>query len=200
MSPPKNYRHQSPAAAAGANHGLCPFVDLLRESKCRLRKTPFLQAPCSRRLAYPSRGRAITECRALRPPRGDRARSPRPRARFGVRHRRARLDSFGARPRCCGVALAGCPGHITAGRGDARKRCLRAGATVEGVEPVRWSSRQGLYDPLNEHDACGVGFVANIKNRKSPPHPHGWHQDSATISPIAARSAPIRWRATAPAF
>ena len=27
--------------------------------------------------------------------------------------------------------------------------------------------RQGLYDPRNEHDACGIGFVANIKNRKS---------------------------------
>jgi glutamate synthase (NADPH/NADH) large chain len=27
--------------------------------------------------------------------------------------------------------------------------------------------RQGLYDPAYEHDACGVGFVANIKNRKS---------------------------------
>ena len=26
---------------------------------------------------------------------------------------------------------------------------------------------QGLYDPENEHDACGVGFVANIKNRTS---------------------------------
>ncbi len=28
-------------------------------------------------------------------------------------------------------------------------------------------ARQGLYDPANEHDACGVGFVAQIKNRKS---------------------------------
>ncbi len=28
-------------------------------------------------------------------------------------------------------------------------------------------SRQGLYEPANEHDACGVGFVAHIKNRKS---------------------------------
>ena len=28
-------------------------------------------------------------------------------------------------------------------------------------------SRQGLYDPRNEHDACGVGFVANIKGAKS---------------------------------
>ena len=27
--------------------------------------------------------------------------------------------------------------------------------------------RQGLYDPANEHDSCGVGFVANIKGRKS---------------------------------
>ena len=26
---------------------------------------------------------------------------------------------------------------------------------------------QGLYDPANEHDACGVGFVAHIKNKKS---------------------------------
>jgi len=27
--------------------------------------------------------------------------------------------------------------------------------------------RQGLYDPQNEHDACGVGFVADVKGRKS---------------------------------
>ncbi|HUL57281.1 MAG TPA: glutamate synthase large subunit [Usitatibacter sp.] len=27
--------------------------------------------------------------------------------------------------------------------------------------------KQGLYDPRNEHDACGVGFVAHIKGRKS---------------------------------
>src|SRR6202012_1331104 len=26
---------------------------------------------------------------------------------------------------------------------------------------------QGLYDPQNEHDACGVGFVAHIKGKKS---------------------------------
>jgi len=26
---------------------------------------------------------------------------------------------------------------------------------------------QGLYDPQNEHDACGVGFIAHIKGRKS---------------------------------
>ena len=27
--------------------------------------------------------------------------------------------------------------------------------------------RQGLYDPANEHDACGLGFVAHIKGRKN---------------------------------
>ncbi len=27
--------------------------------------------------------------------------------------------------------------------------------------------REGLYDPENEHDACGVGFVVDIKGRKS---------------------------------
>ena len=27
--------------------------------------------------------------------------------------------------------------------------------------------RQGLYDPANEHDACGLGFIAHIKGEKS---------------------------------
>ena len=27
--------------------------------------------------------------------------------------------------------------------------------------------RQGLYDPALEHDACGVGFLANIRGEKS---------------------------------
>ena len=26
---------------------------------------------------------------------------------------------------------------------------------------------EGLYDPRTEHDACGVGFVVDIKGRKS---------------------------------
>lgn len=30
-----------------------------------------------------------------------------------------------------------------------------------------FTTRQGLYDPVHEHDACGVGFVAHIKNQKS---------------------------------
>ena len=27
--------------------------------------------------------------------------------------------------------------------------------------------KEGLYDPKNEHDSCGLGFIANIKGRKS---------------------------------
>ena len=27
--------------------------------------------------------------------------------------------------------------------------------------------KQGLYDPRYEHDSCGVGFVVDLKNRKS---------------------------------
>ena len=32
---------------------------------------------------------------------------------------------------------------------------------------MRRPQRQGLYDPSHEHDACGVGFVAHIKGRRS---------------------------------
>ena len=28
-------------------------------------------------------------------------------------------------------------------------------------------SPQGLYDPKNEHDGCGVGFLVDLKGRKS---------------------------------
>jgi glutamate synthase (NADPH) large chain len=34
-------------------------------------------------------------------------------------------------------------------------------------EELAQSARQGLYDPGNEHDACGVGFVAHIKGQKA---------------------------------
>ena len=45
----------------------------------------------------------------------------------------------------------------------AGKLCLIDGWGLKmGLPP-----KQGLYDPRNEHDACGVGFVANIKGAKS---------------------------------
>src|SRR5690242_5032204 len=44
---------------------------------------------------------------------------------------------------------------------------------VGSVGPVG----QGLYDPRHEHDACGVGFIAHIKNKKS----HGLIADGIRI-------------------
>jgi len=35
---------------------------------------------------------------------------------------------------------------------------------VGGVDPAQ---RSGLYDPSFEHDACGLGFVADIAGRRS---------------------------------
>ena len=32
---------------------------------------------------------------------------------------------------------------------------------------MSYPPKQGLYDPRHEHDACGVGFVANIKGVKT---------------------------------
>ena len=40
---------------------------------------------------------------------------------------------------------------------------LQGSDTAEGLT----LTAQGLYDPANEHDACGVGFVAHIKGKKS---------------------------------
>ncbi|MES2099609.1 MAG: glutamate synthase subunit alpha, partial [Pseudomonadota bacterium] len=35
------------------------------------------------------------------------------------------------------------------------------------ADEIDAACRDGLYDPANEHDACGVGFVAHIKGQKS---------------------------------
>ena len=38
-------------------------------------------------------------------------------------------------------------------------------------------AQQGLYDPRFEHDACGVGFVADIRGRRS----HAIVADALTV-------------------
>lgn len=35
------------------------------------------------------------------------------------------------------------------------------------MKPVGYPAKQGLYDPQFEHDSCGIGFVVNIKGKKS---------------------------------
>src|SRR5262250_2714532 len=37
----------------------------------------------------------------------------------------------------------------------------------ESAMPAGTPGPEGLYDPAHEHDACGVGFVVDIKGRKS---------------------------------
>ena len=58
---------------------------------------------------------------------------------------------------------------------------------------------QGLYHPSNEHDACGLGLIANIKGVKS----HQIVQDGLKILlhlEHGVRLAPIRLLATGRAF
>ncbi len=62
-------------------------------------------------------------------------------------------------------------------RWDEMKMAKNADGPAGGIQieekprPERSSSglpaTQGLYDPANERDACGIGFIANIHNKKS---------------------------------
>src|ERR1700690_3412444 len=44
---------------------------------------------------------------------------------------------------------------------------LTASANVSRPAQLTAPPKQGLYDPQFEHDSCGVGFVVNMKGRKS---------------------------------
>src|SRR6516225_6993793 len=63
-------------------------------------------------------------------------------------------------------------GRLASLLGD--RKVASAGGYARSANSGRWGAfamglpeKQGLYDPANEHDACGVGFVVNIKGRKS---------------------------------
>ncbi len=40
-------------------------------------------------------------------------------------------------------------------------------AIAHDISVASAPGKQGLYDPANEHDSCGVGFIADLKGRKS---------------------------------
>lgn len=42
-----------------------------------------------------------------------------------------------------------------------------AGKTVENRAAWEAPEAQGLYDPQNEHEACGVGFIVAIDGKSS---------------------------------
>ena len=48
---------------------------------------------------------------------------------------------------------------------------------------------QGLYDPAREHDACGVGFVAHIKGRKS----HSIVEQGLTVLKTLTHRGAVGW-------
>ncbi|MBM3384833.1 MAG: glutamate synthase subunit alpha, partial [Betaproteobacteria bacterium] len=48
---------------------------------------------------------------------------------------------------------------------------------------------QGLYDPANEHDACGVGFVAHIKGRRT----HSIVQQGLTVLRNLTHRGAVGW-------
>ena len=55
-------------------------------------------------------------------------------------------------------------------RSEAHEHLRRAADVKSRLRPVRDPSlptAQGLYDPAAEKDACGVGFIADMKNRRS---------------------------------
>ncbi|MDE7448190.1 MAG: hypothetical protein K2M51_04005 [Helicobacter sp.] len=35
------------------------------------------------------------------------------------------------------------------------------------TNPLQWKKPRGLYDPKNEHDACGIGAIAHIRGIRS---------------------------------
>lgn len=66
-------------------------------------------------------------------------------------------------------------------------------------QAVRIAEEKGLYRRSEEHDACGVGFVANIKGRVS----HDVIEQALGICAIlitAAPWVPIPCAVTAPVF
>ena len=56
--------------------------------------------------------------------------------------------------------------RLNRSRGPSNEACARAATSIKAVDPAL-PTAQGLYDPRHEHDACGVGFIADMPNRKS---------------------------------
>ncbi len=62
--------------------------------------------------------------------------------------------------------MGGLAAHVV-GEGSVRPAATdRATKTISHIDPGL-PVAQGLYDPRNEKDSCGVGFIADIKGRKS---------------------------------
>src|SRR6187455_1220954 len=67
-------------------------------------------------------------------------------------------------------------GKMDDGRAQAVPTVLRASDFADSADPGV-PAAQGLYDPALDKDSCGVGFIADIKGRKS----HKIVEDALTI-------------------
>src|SRR6478609_1782546 len=56
--------------------------------------------------------------------------------------------------------------RLNRSRGPSNEACARAATSIKAVDPAL-PTAQGLYDPRHEHEACGVGFIADMSNRRS---------------------------------
>ncbi|MEA2760662.1 MAG: glutamate synthase large chain, partial [Methylobacteriaceae bacterium] len=56
--------------------------------------------------------------------------------------------------------------RLNRSRGPSGEALVRAAARIDATDPAL-PRAQGLYDPRHEHDSCGVGFIADMANRKS---------------------------------
>src|SRR5262249_41418443 len=67
-------------------------------------------------------------------------------------------------------AAAGCHRRPPAGHGPTTPSSQRPPACLQQervMSQIGFPPQQGLYDPRYEHDACGVGFLVDLKGRKS---------------------------------
>src|SRR5688572_26567076 len=81
--------------------------------------------------------------------------------------------------RCAAMSMtAGCAKPLSLQRSN----CI-FGSSAMNLE------QQGLYHPANEHDACGVGFVAHIKGKKS----HTIVEQGLTVLRILTHRGAVGW-------
>jgi len=69
---------------------------------------------------------------------------------------------------------------------------------MSATTPAGMPAAQGLYHPAHEHDACGVGFVVDMKGRKS----HAIVSQALQVLKTSSTAAPAAvkpTRETAPA-
>ena len=78
------------------------------------------------------------------------------------RRGRGRRQECGVEERTRTMTRSAGTGGKSVGRAIVRRAAKRTPAL-----PARMPLPAGLYDPRNDHDACGVGFVVNLRNEKS---------------------------------